>query len=693
MGRGKGTLAIFLGTAIALQHLTAAPAQANDYSDEFSARTDPSFTGSNTSYENSNAASSLPTELQEAPGNFSPSYSVLFARHGSRTASDTGYYDRLISSLESAGRSTPWFDATQTELGKEVENYLRQLRAIHNQIGGGDLTELGRQESRELANGFATRNKELLSRPEASMRLEASTKARSIETAEIFAEQLSSSDLVAAQIPDVVVQNKEVLQNQDVPESPAEQRRQTYLRTDPGYQAVKDIPENWTAQVAPHADQVFEQLHGSRKPSLYGYCGGQARDLFEARAFAELMSVEREAAGVGEFPAIPGAEEMYRSVQQCTAIDEFYKRGVGLEGQDHSNANGLPLLRQIFAGIDASANNDEIGQLLFSHNEILTPFNAVLAIPEIGANQKFRPGEVFNYETYPLLNQAQSDPMMGNIEWNVFEHENGTRLVRVQHNERAVHFGRSCRPVSEEFDYFYLYEELKACLPDAGQSIPSADELADARKLMLEALADTETIEILSVTENEDGSTTIKLSTGQEIVVPPNRKIAAVEETENAVVIEFNDGSRIEIPKGPKGEPGERGPKGEPGEPAKIVDQYKDDAGNTVLKFSDGTVVTIPSASLSIERQYLDAEGNTVVEFSNGERIVITPAPTRQSSLGSSGSSSLDTSSQAAQGSAFFTGVGLVLAVLIAVVGTAAGVLGHVALAPPIQELIRVALR
>ncbi len=421
---------------------------------------------------------------------------------------------------------------------------------------------------------------------------------------------------------------------------------------------------------------------------------------------------------------------MYRSVQQCTAIDEFYKRGVGLEGQDHSNANGLPLLNQIFAGIDASENNEEVGQLLFSHNEILTPFNAVLAIPEIGANQKFRPGELFNYETYPVLNQAQSDPMMGNIEWNVFKHENGTRLVRMQHNERAVHFGRSCKPINEEFDYFYLYEDLKACLPDAGQSIPSEDELSKARKLLQEALSEEELIQIVSVIENEDGSTTLKLSNGQVVTVPPNRQIVGTEETGSAVIIKLSDGSVIEIAKGPKGEPGEQGPKGEPGEqgpkgepgeqgpkgepgeqgpkgepgeqgpkgepgeqgpkgeqgePSRIVAQGVDGEGNTVLTFSDGTVVTIPSGALSIERQYLDSEGNTVVEFSNGQKIVIaSPAPSKSSS----GSSWSDSSSLTAVGSSAFAAGGVVVAFVLAIAAVVGGLLGIIPLAPPIQSLI-----
>ena len=688
----KASTAAIATVAVVALSITVPHATAADYSNEFSARTNPSFTGSNTSYANSIAASTLPTELQAAPAGFEPSYTALLARHGSRTSSGAEYYNNLIRDLESAGRDSFWSSATRTELGKEVEDYLRELLKIHNQIGGGNLTELGKQESRDLAEGFAARNKALLSNPDANFRLEASTKSRSIDTARIFAEQLRSESDVKANIPSSVDQNKLVLQNQDVANSPTEQRRQAYLNSDAQYAAVKNIPEQWSSRVKNQADLVFTQLQGSRSPSLWGYCGGRARDLFEARAFSELMSVEREAAGLGPFPEIPGAEEMYRSVQQCTAIDEFYKRGVGLEGQDDSNANGLPLLNQFFSGIDQATANGEAGQLLFSHNEILTPFNAILAIPEIGADQKFRPSELFSYEAYPNLSQAESDPMMGNIEWNVFQHENGTKIVRMQHNERAVHFGRECKPVNDKYGYFYLYEDLKTCLPDAGQTKPTEEELATAHALLDEALKPA-SLTIVEVSDNSDGSTDVVLSDGRTIHVPAEKTVTSTETTDSEVIITLSDGTEIRVPRGPegeqgprgeqgeqgpRGEQGEQGPRGEQGERGKqgpagasisVLGSEPDADGNTVVKFSDGTSITLPNPSLSIKEHRIDENGNTVVEFSNGQSITI-QAPQKSAPVEATSSSGSSAGSVVG-----ILGVLFGLAALIGAVGVVMGAL------------------
>ncbi|WP_353066028.1 hypothetical protein [Arcanobacterium hippocoleae] len=136
-----------------------------------------------------------------------------------------------------------------------------------------------------------------------------------------------------------------------------------------------------------------------------------------------------------------------------------------------------------------------------------------MGIPEIGANETAKRGQVYNFEDFKF-NEAESDPMAGNIEWDVFTNADGLKLVRMQHNEMPATFGWDCQPIKPG-SHFYLYHELKRCLPDAGQK-PVADEVLNSERQAITAvLAANDTAEKLAAAQVELAELKNKFQTEQ----------------------------------------------------------------------------------------------------------------------------------------------------------------------------------
>lgn len=116
-------------------------------------------------------------------------------------------------------------------------------------------------------------------------------------------------------------------------------------------------------------------------------------------------------------------------------------------------------------------------------------------------------------------------------------------------------------------------------------------------------------------------------------------------DSEGNTVIKFNDGSSVTVKKGDKGErgatgeQGKQGDKGDIGEPLKVLSTSTDNLGNTVIKFSDNSTVTVKKGdkgdkgeqgikgekgeSAKIVTETKDESGNTLITFNDGKTITI----------------------------------------------------------------------
>lgn len=164
-------------------------------------------------------------------------------------------------------------------------------------------------------------------------------------------------------------------------------------------------------------------------------------------------------------------------------------------------------------------------------------------------------------------------------------------------------------------------------------------------------------IKIVETTVDNQGNTVIKFNDGSTTTIKKGERgekgekgdgitvLGTEKNTNGDLVVKFSDGSKVTVPKGDKGEQGEVGKTGATGEGAKITSQRKLDNGDTELSFNDGTKVVIPKgekgdrglkgdtgakgdkgstgeASKILSAEY-DSEGNTVIKFNDGSSVTV----------------------------------------------------------------------
>ncbi len=425
----------------------------------------PPHHGSNTGYTPQGTLADMP----QVPEGYEEVYFASFVRHGSRTSSGsyhiTGLRDDVLKDAKAQGAITP--------KGEELLKYLdEEMLPVHETIGNGNLTTTGKREMFDYGARLAERHEGLIGAASntSTIRLESSAKWRAIESAEFIAGGMHGQNAkTKTMVPADPDENFYVLQHQDVNDDDWAIARNDYLNNDPDYLAVKDLPNNWgqTENVKYSKDALRDfvtddYINANESWLFKNYCGGFARTVFETRSIAAGMMED----GLSAYPELsPAAEAAMENVDLCTTVDEWYKRSNGLAGQDVTYNDAKPLLNDFFDSIDNASETGEIGSVRASHNEILTPFNALLQIP--GVRETTTPDKLFNFQDFEFR-QAESDPMGGNIEWIVYEKENGNKIVLMLHNEKPATFGWSCQPITEG-SLFYDYDHLKACLPDVGQ--------------------------------------------------------------------------------------------------------------------------------------------------------------------------------------------------------------------------------
>ena len=164
-------------------------------------------------------------------------------------------------------------------------------------------------------------------------------------------------------------------------------------------------------------------------------------------------------------------------------------------------------------------------------------------------------------------------------------------------------------------------------------------------------------IKIVETTVDNQGNTVIKFNDGSTTTIKKGERgekgdkgdgitvLGTEKNTNGDLVVKFSDGSKVTVPKGDKGEQGGVGKTGATGESAKIISQRKLDNGDIELSFNDGTKVVIPKgekgdkglkgdtgakgdkgstgeASKILSTEY-DSQGNTVIKFNDGSSVTV----------------------------------------------------------------------
>ncbi|MFM5228463.1 histidine-type phosphatase [Aeromonas media] len=438
-----------------------------------------------------------------APAGFTPVFTELVARHGSRSLSSPKY-DVLTKQIwDAASRQ-----GALTDLGQKLGAKVDAVTAANRQLGYGLLSAVGKEEHALLATRLAERLPALLGKGgvPGCIRVETSGKDRANESAYYFMESLakrvdfitdSKACYVSQQNPSEIdkgLRNKfELYFHKTEPEG-------DYLQYLPAFQAYMAFVGDEEEGVSP-APELSEALGGLKTLPQTRVMAREMLERLYSKAFVDELAAGVEYAAVNPedgdktyvrdevdaalmlynlFIIGPG---MIREAQAQGApwdleqfitpeesawfsylsdAEDFYEKGPSLASQRATYAVAQPLLDGLFDEVQTQVvegAGEHVAKLRFAHAETLIPLAALMQLE--GSRQSAQPGV--------LMSQANNEwrggwvsPYAANIQWDVYRNDAGRVLVKMLYNEKELAFKAGCSPIAVG-SFFYDFGELKRC--------------------------------------------------------------------------------------------------------------------------------------------------------------------------------------------------------------------------------------
>ena len=438
-----------------------------------------------------------------APAGFTPVFTELVARHGSRSLSSPKY-DVLTKQIwDAASRQ-----GALTDLGQKLGTRVDAVTAANRQLGYGLLSAVGKEEHALLATRLAERLPALLGKGgvPGCIRVETSGKDRANESAYYFMESLakrvdfitdSKACYVSQQNPSEIdkgLRNKfELYFHKTEPEG-------DYLQYLPAFQAYMAFVGDEEEGVSP-APELSEALGGLKTLPQTRVMAREMLERLYSTAFVDELAAGVEYVAVNPedgdktyvrdevdaalmlynlFIIGPG---MIREAQAQGApwdleqfitpeesawfsylsdAEDFYEKGPSLASQRATYAVAQPLLDGLFDEVQTQVvegAGEHVAKLHFAHAETLIPLAALMQLE--GSRQSAQPGV--------LMSQANNEwrggwvsPYAANIQWDVYRNDAGRVLVKMLYNEKELAFKAGCSPIAVG-SFFYDFGELKRC--------------------------------------------------------------------------------------------------------------------------------------------------------------------------------------------------------------------------------------
>ena len=438
-----------------------------------------------------------------APVGFTPVFTELVARHGSRSLSSPKYDVLTKQILDAASRQ-----GALTDLGQKLGAKVDAVTAANRQLGYGLLSAVGKEEHALLATRLAERLPALLGKGgvPGCIRVETSGKDRANESAYYFMESLakrvdfitdSKACYVSQQNPSEIdkgLRNKfELYFHKTEPEG-------DYLQYLPAFQAYMAFVGDEEEGVSP-APELSEALGGLKTLPQTRVMAREMLERLYSTAFVDELAAGVEYVAVNPedgdktyvrdevdaalmlynlFIIGPG---MIREAQAQGApwdleqfitpeesawfsylsdAEDFYEKGPSLASQRATYAVAQPLLDGLFDEVQTQVvegAGEHVAKLRFAHAETVIPLAALMQLE--GSRQSAQPGV--------LMSQANNEwrggwvsPYAANIQWDVYRNDAGRVLVKMLYNEKELAFKAGCSPIAVG-SFFYDFGELKRC--------------------------------------------------------------------------------------------------------------------------------------------------------------------------------------------------------------------------------------
>jgi hypothetical protein len=447
------------------------------------------------------------SRYQTAPTGFSPVFTELVARHGSRSLSSPKY-DVLTKLVWEEAAS----QGALTQLGQTLGHKVDLVTAANEKLGYGLLTELGKEEHANLATRLADRLPTLLEDNSSHcIKVETSGKDRANESAFYFMQSLknkvnyvadSESCYVTQDDPSVITK---ALANKYELYFHKTEPKGDYAKYLPAYEAYQRFigDEGNGVAPAPELTQALDALKALPKTKV------MAREMLEriySKAFVdylangvEFVAVNPQDGGMtyvhDEVDAAlmlynlfiigpgmvreAGAQGEAWDMEQYLTPDEsawfsylsdaedFYEKGPSFASQSATYDVAQSLLDGMFNEVQTQIVNgqhEHVAKLRFAHAETIIPFVALMKLE--GSRQGAEVGTLYSQENNEWRGGWVS-PYAANIQWDVYQNADQQVLVKMLYNEKEVAFKEGCVPL-QAGSFFYDFTELKRCYQYAG---------------------------------------------------------------------------------------------------------------------------------------------------------------------------------------------------------------------------------
>ena len=443
---------------------------------------------------------------EAAPAGFTPVYTELVARHGSRSLSSPKY-DVLTKLVWEEAAS----QGALTKLGQTLGHKVDLVTAANEQLGYGLLTVIGKEEHAQLATRLADRLPNLLedSSPHC-IKVETSGKDRANESAYYFMQSLKnkvsyvedSTDCYMAQTDASKIDKKLANKNElyfhktepaDAKYLAAYQAYQTFIGDEDN--GVAAAPELTAAQEALKAlpktkvmaRQMLERIYskafvdylanGVEFVAVNPEDGGKTYVHDEVDAALMLYNLFIIGPGMVREAEAQGDEawdlEQYLTPEESawfsylSDAEDFYDKGPSFANSTVTYDIAQSLLDGLFNEVQTQVvegQKSHVAKLRFAHAETIIPLVALMKLE--GSRQGAEVGTLYSQENNEWRGGWVS-PYAANIQWDVYQNADQQVLVKMLYNEKEVAFKAGCEPVAAG-SHFYDFAELKRCYAIGG---------------------------------------------------------------------------------------------------------------------------------------------------------------------------------------------------------------------------------
>ena len=398
----------------------------------------------------------------DAPEGYRPVMIQHVARHGSRGLSSSDDEDLMYQLWQYAKERDEL-----TPLGQQLGPQLEEMIRVHEALGFGQITGLGRQEHIHQAERLIERHRHLFENANRPILISHSGRLRAAQSGDAFiAGLLGMLPRLKSHLTSAYA-SPTTLYFHSAEGSP---EYLDYEENDPQLAAVleslyaqPDVQETYRevllALFSPELVSKLEHrdLHfvASADPSE---TLSSVEDAVEALYGLLTISSNLLLEGNLDFESF-FTQEQLEVIANLDDTDSFYGRGPGFTGRDvtYRAADAL------FAEMLSQANQIPLeisASFRFTHSQVMMPVTTWLRMPTAWPGAT---GEApFHYDTHSWRS-ALISPMAANLQWEIWENDEGHRLVHMLYNEKPETFPSPCQPLPQH-PFFYELEEINSCL-------------------------------------------------------------------------------------------------------------------------------------------------------------------------------------------------------------------------------------